>query len=813
MSAWSPLLRRSGRLARRSPVRTASTGALVLVAVAVGTTFLSVVWGDHLRDRSSDRSFGAADAQYWIDATTPSSEDRMLDGVLAAQPEGARTAVVVQPMNVEVSAGEVEGVMSTRTAPWDSPVLAGLLHLADGRAPGAGEAVVSAYLAERSGVDIGSHVEVPALERRFEVVGIGAVGQWQDDAVVFGDGELDGLARPTGAGRYDPAVQVFVSLPRGTTAPSVDLVDLVARPLAPVLRQGAGTGDDAWIAKEAGVTPMRTIGGILALVGLCVGLTAGAAFGIGAARRRRATGILEANGARRHHVHLAIASEAMVVAGPAAVLGLLIGAAVAPVWIALRGPMWAWLVDARVPWAWGVGLVVVATCAAMVGALVLSRSLTSSSTSALLDERFARRAPRRARWGAGSSLVVGLVGFSVLAPLGRLIAGAGLVVIAAATALWMAVAFAALVLGRALLRRDVIGRLVERDLRRRPLGSIAAMTVVAAWVFVAVVGTATDGFRFPASDPVRLATPSVDAAGVLVRPVAGESALPDDLVDELAEAGLATTPAVVQQWTGECAACPGGWVPTVAVLDSVEGTGLSATAVAQLRSGAAVTGWGVADAGAGAVAGVPVERGDVPTGVDSYVLRSTIGEGAGLVDPREAILADTSMLRGAQLDRVDRILRSPAITVTSWDARLDPWTTPSGPVISDRVEPWLLAGLLVLLVLVTMAATVAHRREHGEAAWVLRVLGAGPRAGRRLASITAGTLAALGVALGLTAVVMTLGGNAARRPGDDPFLGLWNRSATLALLAALAVPLVVAALARLLPTDRSAADPRQVGPA
>jgi hypothetical protein len=805
VSAWAALLRRSRRLARRSPARTASTGALIVLAVAAATLFLSVTWGDFRRDQAVEQTYGTADARYWLDQTRwPEGQGVSAAAVVMSLPEGSEAVVIDRTTNIGVESGEAVEVVTASAAPWDDPLLAGVLNLVDGSAPGAGEVVIPPEHAERAGVDIGDRLTVTGsgTETELEISGIGTVGPRGWGSIAVAPGALP----PADAGQ-STTLEVFVALPDDATAPTLPATAEQPFAISPMLPDA----EDGTIL-QPGPLPLRTLTGILGLAALGVAATAGAAFGIGAARRRRAAGILSANGADARLLRVATSTEALVVALPAAVLGVALGAAMPPLWITLRWPQWPLLVDATLPWPWVAGLLVVAVLAAVLGALVTGRALSSSSASALLDERPARRSPRRARLGAGWFVVFGLVGAWVLSFVGRLAAVSGVAVLVGALA-WILLSAIALVVGGQLLRRDVIGRLVANDLRRRPVGSIAAVSIVAIWVFLAVVGTATEGFRFPAEQVPSSGVDGPTGAGVLIRPLDGAAALPSALASDLADAGLVTSALVVQHWTGECAACPTGWVPTVGVLDSTDNTGLPAPTVADLHAGAAVTGWSVGSVEGSSVAGVPVRNGPVALGVDAVVLRSSIGDGEGLIDPQAGLIADTAGLTPRQVADVAMLLRSADVRVTTWDPRLEPRLVEVSPAVSDDASGWLLVGLLVLLVLVTLAATAAHRREHGEAAWVLRVLGAGPRSGRRLASITAGSLATIGVALGLGAALLTIAGSAARNGEQEPLLGLWNRTSTAMVLGALVVPVVIAAMARLIPPYRSPHDPCQLGPA
>ena len=120
--------------------------------------------------------------------------------------------------------------------------------------------------------------------------------------------------------------------------------------------------------------PVARSAGLLVAVLVVVGVLAGAAFGLGATRRMRATGLLAANGADDGHLVTAAASEALVVALPAAVLGVVVAWAARGPWIRLRLPGWSSLVDATLPWPWALA-VVAAAVASTVGAVAFSRPM------------------------------------------------------------------------------------------------------------------------------------------------------------------------------------------------------------------------------------------------------------------------------------------------------------------------------------------------------------------------------------------------------------------------------------------------------
>jgi len=291
--------------------------------------------------------------------------------------------------------------------------------------------------------------------------------------------------------------------------------------------------------------------------------------------------------------------------------------------------------------------------------------------------------------------------------------------------------------------------------------------------------------------------------------------VPDGIAAELADAGLTTRRAVVGTWTGPCSICK-GFTPTVLVLDSADGLGLSQPTVDLLRQGSAVTPFDVEGVDEMRVAGVPVRSGNVPFSVGAIVLASSIVDGSNLSNPQGVLVGDSTSLTADQASEVIWITQRAGLDLSSTSPSLTAYVSDaSSTPVSDTPPDWVVWPWLALLLLVTLAATAAHRREHAEAARVLRVVGANPRAGRRLASLTAGSLAGVGVGMGLTAAFVVLVVTAVRHGSAAPSNGgiavdfdrLWNRQTSLVLLAALVVPFVVALLARLIPPHRSAGGP------
>ena len=948
MRAWGVLTRRAARVAIRSPWRTIWTGLLVVIPVAACAVLLSAVWGHHVTTSSVERGFGRADAVYWSTGRSVQESHDLAAAVAVALPDGSRVAsvetasglVVVpdhvidddggegrearsDPVRFSGAVGGSRGGVSAQMADWDDPILSGMLSLVGGRAPRAGEVVVSPELSRSLGVDVGDRIHLVDAGAELRVVGIGTAGS-SADGLVLAAGEL--VPAPNSSPMV--ATAVFVGVPAGTDLPDGAAVESsagngqgggeingpqIADPLlARRVAERDGVGLEQLVATST-TSPVGVLGGLVAASAMVVGVLAGAAFGLGSRRRLRATGLLAANGADRGQLAVAAASEAVVVAVPAVILGVAVGLVVPAVWIGLRLPGGVSLVESDVPWPWVVMVMLAAVVASAAGSVGFSNGVRDLPPSALLDARaVSRTRGAQPRIGVlsvlGGLLLAYVVGSILIYPIAARIWLFGGVASLAVLVLWAACAFAGLWLLRLVLDRDPIGRLVDRDLRRHRMASTAAVAIVATWVFVAVGGTATGRFEsvvtndevtttyfagdststvaepvpvtypttVPAYQPGQGVVPTTavapagpdgslsavparvgmvltasDPSGVAssasgwvqrgsenrdtvepdttvepdktVEPDEGvdsdnesgsRSSVPSGLAEELAAEGLETSPAMVGNYTGPCSVCPSGFVPSVLVLEHAEGVGLAPATVDLLNAGMAVTPYDIAGVESELVAGVPVRYGAAPSGYSAVVLGSSITDGSQLADPRPALVADTSTLSSEQVLAVSDLIRDDDLAVVSWDPRIDPmsWETTDGWSVPTGTSGWATWSWLVLLVAVTLAATAAHRREQDEAGRLLWMLGAGPRASRRLSSLTAFSLAGVGVALGVTAVVVVVGFEALHQTGPDPFSGLWNMEASWLLVASLAVPVVVGALARFVPAASAGRGPNTPDP-
>lgn len=833
MNVAATLMRRALRLARRSPLRTFATGSVVAAAVLAGALVLGEASGHHARNSMPEPLLGAADARYelWLDgsyvvADTFTLLDRQLDTVLAALPTGSESAVL-RSLQAQLGIVEVPGSVSVQQAPWRDPLLDGTVELAAGRLPGPGEVVVQPELAVAAGVDIGDELVLREPAAVLEVVGLGAAASWSQllvdrDEFVPGD--------PSGAGAYGAGVSLLVRVPPGEVPPDVALDGA----------GGVGATGGARVIEPlrsdslAGPPPDGASATVVAAVVLFVGLSAGAAFGIGAARRRRALGLLAVNGATQAQLRGAIAAESVVVALPAALLGVLAAVGVVPIWVRWRLPGWQTIWQVSYSWPWLALLASAAVLAAIAGAIGFSRSTYAARVTDLLDRDRPSPSPRRLRLRPGLvaavlavlavPLVLPLLGLGVAASTGRAWA-----VLVAAVA-WCSGAALLLVLARRLLASNAVGAIVARDLSRRPLGAAAAVSVVALWCFVALMWTLSPGLgsgdvddRGLPSDSSGPTSPVVDefepSTTLTIRPgpssayvhrsVADVGDRPVDWLErlrvELAEVGLQTDRATIGQFTGECAVCPEGFRPSIMVLDSIDGLGLPEATTAALLEGKVVTGFGMDGVDGATVGGLQVAVAPLPLDANAAVLAGSAPEGVGLEQTTEVLVGSTAELSDDEAEAVLALLAGAGVTAYGDERVMGPGTYGPGGY-SSSTDDWSLAWSLsaIALLLVTLAATAAHRREHGEAAHVLWILGAGPSAARRLSSLTAGSLAVVGTALGALTAAVVVGAMLVDRVEPATlwsFVG-WRQAGAVALVV-LGVPAVVTTLARLLPPPRA----------
>jgi hypothetical protein len=359
-----------------------------------------------------------------------------------------------------------------------------------------------------------------------------------------------------------------------------------------------------------------------------------------------------------------------------------------------------------------------------------------------------------------------------------------------------------------------VTRLAVRDLLRRPVGAFAAVVVVA----VAAGSLTAAMFEHDwSSDPDRTSqaapTPTPTSNGLEVRGDTWVAVEDHRLVDRGAaslgstqmaalsaaaeSAGGVAVPARSGVYRGPCEVC-GAFEPTLLVVESSAAVD-DPVARQSLDEGRIITPFAVASQEGleVEVAGIPlaVVNGPLPGSAQAMVLAGTPSTpGALLEDPVDVLVVGTG---GDGVLDVDELVQAAAVQ-DSEVVGPDGWALPDGAPqpSTTQIGLWGAALACLVILLTALAATGLFRNEHREAGRVLAVLGAGPRAGRRLASATSGAVAATGVVTGAVLV-------GSWRLADD---GLRGEAAVVLGVAAVAaaIPALVAGVAWLLPPPRPA---------
>lgn len=884
--------RRARRLVVRAPGRSMATGALVAISSAAVVVFAAWPWLD-AEPLASLAASPDADAEYLIDAQQVPADSRVeiVEQVVDAQPDGSDTVAIERFEGATLGSGGrtvgqggsdsgAPGYGTILQADWSDPLASAGIALLEGSWPGPGQAVVSTDVAARQNLATGdtlSLADPPAELRVSGIVENARPGTRPAPEILTSPGELIArgvpddpyaLARVTGT-------TVLVNLPAGAGAPPVVVTvgtDAEGEPARTVI-DPVTRADDAEPAGRLQIAVSALIG-LVVVAGAVIGITAGAAFGIGAARRRRSIGLLAANGADPAAMRTAVITETLAVALPAAILGALLPIVVSPLWVTARALRWDLAIALGFSAPMAVLAVVFVIACGSLGALWFTRSARLSPIPALLDRARIRRRPITASRTSSTAALVGLV--IVLAVLAqRWQANTGLIAsFGAASVIIVVVGSFLAIVGlvgftvRAVLSRRPTGRVVLREVVRRPAGAVATVVLIALWAAVlvgaaaqarfesvggyeraassshygvagsgsggptptAVVPTPTivmeDGSSMQIPDELTpggsdsgpdlpaVTTVMVDSGSPAITQRGSEPVEGTDLATlsrELASAGMSVVSATFGRYTGPCSICPSGFAPTIALLDSAHGAGQLPEVESLLDAGEVVTAAvevnpGTRIAGV-AVSGAPVR---VP-GAEGVALAPAMPDESLLVDRRPALVGPTGALDERSLEQVAELLARADVDVVTDDGRLLEAiaTLESAGVRAAPAQAgvqWAESSLLWFVPLLAMAlvSSAVYRREHGEAARVLHLLGAASADRRRLSAATAGVLSLCGVVAGaVVGVIGILVGTS-----GTAYVGfteiLWSPELAAAGALVLAVPVLAAAIAwLLLPAPRS----------
>ncbi|MFC8946312.1 FtsX-like permease family protein [Streptomyces rochei] len=260
-------------------------------------------------------------------AEVPGAADAVADFTFPVRPAPDGAAPGTRGLPAEGGALTAHG--------WGSHVFTGT-ELTDGSAPGAGEVVLDAATARAAKAAVGDTVllQTSSGQHDFRVAGVARAGAADiartDGALVwFADSQAAELA-----GHPGKADAIAVLAEDGTDADA--LADAVRKALA-----GSGakvhTGDDRGAVEDPGLGYAKvtlfgiggSFGGIAAIVAV---LTAAGTVALSVSQRAREFALLRAVGATPRQVRRAVASEALLIAPLAGILGCLPGMGLAHWW-------------------------------------------------------------------------------------------------------------------------------------------------------------------------------------------------------------------------------------------------------------------------------------------------------------------------------------------------------------------------------------------------------------------------------------------------------------------------------------------------
>ncbi|MFF9014929.1 FtsX-like permease family protein [Streptomyces sp. NPDC014870] len=288
---------------------------------------------------------------------------------------------------------------------WSSTAFTGVT-LASGRAPGPDEAVVATGTAR-----VGERITLatPAGERAFTVSGLTA-----SPGVQLSDAQALALS---GHPRTVDAIAVLPESGTGTDA----LAAAVAHALGD--RAQVHTGDDRARAEGAALPAAKELltalggsfGGIATLVAI---FTAAGTVALSVAQRAREFALLRAIGATPRQLRRSIATEALLVAPVAGLLGCLPGAALAAWWLGQlkeKGAVPEALALNLGPIPFAAALVAVVATALLAGRMAARRPSRTKPGEALAEAALERRALGKVRTPLGLAAAVGGVALAGVA--------------------------------------------------------------------------------------------------------------------------------------------------------------------------------------------------------------------------------------------------------------------------------------------------------------------------------------------------------------------------------------------------------------
>ncbi len=383
MSRWRPALRIARRTVMRSP------GRSLLIAILVGLPVAGATYADVIArtfsspERDAQQAIGSADAAVtvtraerlrgynprWLvqSGSTRAERDPATVDVPALLPKGSR--IVAMPRFQPVSLARGAGVVRTLVAIGDvrEPLHRYAMRLEDGRAPSAGEVLVSPRLAERLKLLDGDELRRDATVRVRNGPAVRVSGLVRDPAclscerlVALPGSTVVRAGERTRDGSYGYAYGLadptyLVDLPAGTDTDKLGPA-LAARGVALTTHEALAhperypSSDGQTTVTLDALRAAALVALIVALGLLEVVLLAGTAFAVGARRQTRELGLVAAGGGSARDIRRIVLAQGLVLGALGAVLGVAAGFAVS---IAGR-PFWERLADSEITgWAYG----------------------------------------------------------------------------------------------------------------------------------------------------------------------------------------------------------------------------------------------------------------------------------------------------------------------------------------------------------------------------------------------------------------------------------------------------------------------------
>ena len=351
--------------ATRNPRRTAATATALLIGVTLTTAM--VVGAASTRATATAGLVAEFPTDVVVDGDLPSS----LEGAIQDVDGVARTSSLLGAP-VDAPGGETVYALGV------DPGSAGPTMRSTGKVllPAAGEVVVPGQRAEGWGLATGGTLSVGHGGQALDLQVV--VGDWQQPLLLTA-GELRTLVPDAGI------AQTWVRLSDADADRQVTAVDRITDVTAEVDPAAQVTGlvtlrnqiDEVLDLLLLVVTGLLGIAVVIALIGV------GNTLALSVVERRQENGLLRALGLTRRQLRGLLAWEAVLVAGVAAVLGVLLGGAYGLIGAAsVLGDLGEIVLD--VPWLQVIAIVVVATLAGLLASVLPARRAARTSPVAAI---------------------------------------------------------------------------------------------------------------------------------------------------------------------------------------------------------------------------------------------------------------------------------------------------------------------------------------------------------------------------------------------------------------------------------------------